>query len=62
MSQTDLDKLVGAQPEDIVPKHQQGTFRDRAAEMPADESVAVKALPMKKMEAPFKITGGGDGG
>lgn len=62
MGQTDIDKLIGNEAEDVVPKHQVGTFRDRAAEMPADDALPTRALPMKETPKPFNIKGGGNGG
>lgn len=58
MAQTDLDKLVGNEPENIVPKHQVGSYKDRAADMPMDEKLPEKALPMKETPKPFNIKGG----
>lgn len=59
---TDIDKMVGAEPEDIAKKAQVGTVRDRAAEMPADELMPEKAMPMKETPKPFVIKSTGSGG
>lgn len=62
MGQSDLDKLVGNEAEDITRKVHTGTPRDRAAEMPADESVPTRAMPFKETPKPFNIKISGDGG
>lgn len=60
---TDLDKLVGTEPEDIVdPKGALKSFKARAPEMAMDDKLPVKQLPMADKGAPFKLTGGGKGG
>lgn len=62
MGQTDLDKLVGNEAEDITRKVHPGTPRDRGAEMPQDEAVPVKAMPFKETPKPFNMKITGDGG
>lgn len=59
---TEIDKLVGSEPEDVAPKLQVGTVRDRAAEMSDDEKMPVKAMPMKETPKPFNIKSTGSGG
>lgn len=58
---TEIDKMAGGEPRDIVPELQKGTVRQRAMEMPADELIAEKAMPMKETPKPFNIKSGTGG-
>lgn len=57
MAQTDLDKLIGNGEEDLHKKADVGTYKNRADDMPDDEKLPVKALPMKETPKPFNIKG-----
>lgn len=62
MGQTDLDKLVGGEPEDVTKKGpQSGMPRDPADAVPQDDKLPIRAMPKVDTPTPFKITGGGSG-
>lgn len=59
--QTDLDKLVGTEPADVVPWENKGA-KWRPDGVAVEDKLPIKAMPMKQKAPPFKITGGGNGG
>lgn len=59
---TEIDGLVGNEPEEITKKYRPGTYKDRADGMAVDDKLPVKAMPMKETPKSYVIKGGGNGG
>lgn len=55
---TDLDKLIGSEPEDYHVKAEHGSYKDRASDMSDNEKLSVKELPFKETQKSFVIRGG----